>query len=95
MNYFPPAILDMRFPRVDGRRFHLWLPIFLLWPLLWLLELLILVPAIVADVVLWLLGQEYHHYSLLLLRCFGLLGETRGMIVRVKAKQADIDVTIV
>ena len=94
MNLIPPTILDMRFPTDAGRRFHLWLPLFLLWPLVWLVELLVLVPAAVFDVFLWLVGQEYHRYTLFLLNCFGLMGDTRGLVVRVSQPGTDIDMTI-
>ncbi len=91
----PPAILRMSFPRSDGRPFRLWLPLFLLWPLLWLIELLVLVAAVVVDSILLLSGQRYHHFTLLLLRCFGLLGDTRGIVIRVNSTEAHFDMTLV
>ena len=94
MNLIPPAIIDLRVPTSEGRHFHLWLPVFLLWPLLWLVELAVLVPAALLDAALWLIGGDYHHYTLFLLRLFGLLGDVRGTIVRVRSAETDIDMAI-
>jgi hypothetical protein len=94
MSLLPPSILDMRLPTRERGSFHLWLPLFLLWPLIWLLELILLVPAIVVDVLSWLVGRDYHRYTHFLLRCFGLIGETRGMVVRVRGNETDIDMAI-
>ena len=95
MNLIPPALLVIGLPAETGRRFRLWLPLILLWPLLWLLELIVLVPALAVDIACWLVGREYHHYSLLLLRVFGLLGDTRGLIIRVAGPGTDVETTFV
>jgi hypothetical protein len=34
-------------------------------------------------VVLFVVGRPYHHYTLLLLRCLGLLGATRSAEIRI------------
>lgn len=79
----------------SGRRGHrIWLPLFLLWLLLLPLLLLLLVVAILADVVLFVVGRTYHHYTLLVLRSAALVVDTRGIVVRVKDKDAIVDVTI-
>ena len=62
----PPAILDLRIRQPEGRPVHVWLPLFLLWPLALVLGVLALVLTILADVVLYVVGQPYHHYTLLL-----------------------------
>jgi hypothetical protein len=90
----PPAILDLKIAPVDGRRIHLWLPIFLLWPILLALLVLSLVFTIIADFVLIVLGQRYHRYTFLLLGSLAALCETRGMVVRIHAKDAAVDVTV-
>jgi hypothetical protein len=91
----PPAILDLHFPRKDGSPFHLWLPVFLLWPLLWLLWILVLVPAVLVDLVLLLVGRDYHHYSLLLGRSYLLVCATRGLMVRVNGPETNVSLTFV
>jgi hypothetical protein len=90
----PPAILDLRIAPPDKRPIHLWLPLFLFWPLLLVLGVLSLVFTILADVALLLLGQRYHHYTVLLVRLFGLLGDTRGMVIRVNDGTTAVDMTV-
>jgi hypothetical protein len=90
----PPAILDLRIAPPDRRPIHVWLPLFLFWPLLLVLGVLSLVFTILADVVLLLLGQRYHHYTALLVHLFGLLGETRGMVIRVNDGKTAVDMAV-
>ena len=90
----PPAILDLTIAPSDGRRVHVWLPLFLLWPLALALGVLALVFTILADFVLIVVGQRYHHYTLLLVRSFEALCETRGMVIRVKDDKAAVDMTV-
>ena len=91
----PPAILDLRIDSPERNRpIHLWLPLFLLWPLALVLGVLALVFTIIADVVLLVLGQRYHHYTILLARSFGALCETRGMVIRVHDDKAAVDMTV-
>jgi hypothetical protein len=91
----PPAILDLRVVPSDGRRpVHLWLPLFLLWPLALALGVISLVFTIVADALLLALGRRYHHYTILLVRSFGALCETRGMVIRVNDDKASVDMTV-
>lgn len=90
----PPAILDLRVAKPDGRPLHLWLPLFLLWPLLLAIGVLSLVFTIIADVALLLAGQRYHHYTLLLARSFQALGATRGMVIRINDGTTAVDMTV-
>ena len=83
----PPAILHLVAARPGRRSVRLWLPLFLLWPLALALGVLALPVAIVADVVLLLLGRRYYHYTILLARIFALFGETRGMDIRINSEQ--------
>ena len=91
---FPPAILDLRVASPDKRPIHLWLPLFLLWPLLLVLGVLSLVLTILADVVLLLLGRRYHRYTVLLVRLFGMLADTRGMVLRFNDGRTAVDMTV-
>jgi hypothetical protein len=90
----PPMILDLTVASSSRRPVHLWLPLFLLWPLALALGVLALALTIVADAVLLLLGQRYHHYTLLLVRSFEALGETRGMVIRVSNEKTAVDMTV-
>ncbi|TDB38056.1 MAG: hypothetical protein D9V44_08415 [Actinobacteria bacterium] len=92
---FPPMLLYLRIAAPDRSRAGIWLPLFLVWLLLLPLVVLVLVLALVADIVLFVLGQKYHHYTLLLLRAFGLLGATRGMIVHITSDKTNVDMELV
>ena len=78
----------------DRRPVHVWLPLFLLWPLFLAPGVLALVFTVIADVVLILLGQRYHHYTVLLVRSFGVLFETRGMVLRFSDGKTAVDMTV-
>ena len=41
-----------------------------------------------------LLGRRYHHYTLLLVRSFAALCETRGMVIRVNDEKTAVDMTV-
>ena len=90
----PPMILDLTVASSERRPAHLWLPLFLLWPLALALGVLALVLTIVADVVLFLIGRRYHHYTALLVRSMAMLGETRGMVIRVCNEKTAVDLTV-
>ena len=90
----PPLVLDLRVVRPERRPVHLWLPLFLLWPLALVLGVLALVLTIVADGVLFVLGRRYHHYTILLVRSFATLGETRGMVIRFSNEKTAVDMTV-
>jgi len=90
----PPMILDLKVASPERRPIHLWLPLFLLWPLALALGILALVLSIAADVVLLLLGRRYHHYTVLLVRSFAALGETRGMVIRFSDAKTAVDMTV-
>jgi hypothetical protein len=90
----PPAIVDLRVPRSDGRRLHLWLPLFLLWPLLLLLAPLLLAIALVYDFVQLLAGATYHHATMFLGRSYIVLCDTRELSVHVTGPSADFEMTL-
>ena len=90
----PPAILHLVVARPGGRPVRLWLPLFLLWPLALALGVLALLITIVADVVLFLLGRRYYHYTILLARIFALFGETRGMDIRINNEKETFNLTV-
>jgi hypothetical protein len=90
----PPMFLDLRVASPERRPFHLWLPLFLLWPLALAFGVVALAVTIVADAVLLLSGRRYHHYTGLLLRSLATLGETRGMVIRVSNEKTAVDMTV-
>jgi hypothetical protein len=90
----PPMILDLTVASSQRRPVRLWLPLFLLWPLALALGVLALALTIVADVVLFLLGRRYHHYTTLVVRSFETLGETRGTVIRFSNEKTAVDMTV-
>lgn len=91
---FPPMLIYVRVATPEHSRRGVWLPLFLIWLLLLPLIVLVLTVAVAVDFVLLLVGQEYHHYTLLLLRAFGLLGATRGTIVHINSDDTNVDIEI-
>lgn len=91
----PVYLIDMTIAPNDRRPFRLWLPLFLLWPLLLVFAVLSLVLTILADIALWAMGRPYHRYTLLLIGCFQLLAEVRGTSVHVHTTETLVDLTIV
>jgi hypothetical protein len=89
---YPPMLLHLRIGAPDTHRSGVWLPLFLVWLILLPIVVLVFVVSIVVDVVLLLVGERYHHYTLLLFRCFGVLAATRGMEVRIHADNTDVDI---
>ncbi len=92
---FPPMLLYLRVSTPERSRHGLWLPLFLIWLLLLPLVVLVLAVSVAVDFVLLLGGQAYHHYTLFLLRAFGLLGATRGTVVHVHSDETNVDIEFV
>jgi hypothetical protein len=92
---FPPMLLYLRFGTLERPGVGLWLPLFLVWLILLPLMVLVLLVTMLVDAVLFLVGQSYHHYTLLLFRCLGLLGATRGTVVHVHSDKTIVDIDLV
>lgn len=91
----PPLSMWLRVERPDRPRpVRIWLPLFLVWLLLLPLIVLVLLMTLIVDLVLFIAGERYHHYSLLLLNCFQVLAETRGTVVRIRGEQTIVDLAI-
>jgi hypothetical protein len=88
-------LLHVRVGTTERPGVGIWLPLFLVWLILLPIVVLVSVVSVVVDAALLVAGQEYHHYTLLLLRCFGVLGATRGMVVHIDAKANVVDIGIV
>jgi small-conductance mechanosensitive channel len=92
---FPPMILYLRVGTPERPGIGLWLPLFLVWLILLPIVVLILVITMLVDTALFLADRPYHHYTLLLFRCLGVLGATRGTIVSIHANENVIDFDLV
>lgn len=90
----PPYAIDVRVVEPGRRGFRIWIPMFLLWPLLFVLGVIALLVTILVDATLFAAGQRYHHYSAFLLRSFDALAETRGLKVYAKDEDTTVDVTV-
>jgi len=90
----PPLLLDLTVVSPRRRPLHLWLPLVLLWPLALVLGALALLIAVVTDGVLLALGRRYHHYTILLVRSFAVLCETRGTVIRFSNETTAVDMTV-
>lgn len=91
----PPMLMFVSVNRPEQKPINVWLPLFLLWPLVAVLLAVPLVLIALVDVLLWVAGQKYHHYSVLVVRALALLGDTRGMVIRTTDGKASVDVTVV
>jgi hypothetical protein len=90
----PPMILDLKVASSARRPVHLWLPLFLLWPLAVALGVVALAVAVVVDAVLLLVGRRYHRYTVLMMRSFAAISETRGMVIRFSNEKTAVDMTV-
>lgn len=90
----PLYAFDLSVAQPGRRPFHIWLPLFLLWPIVIVLLLPVFAVTIVLDVLLFLFGGRYHRYTLFVVGCLDLLGETRGLTVHVRDKDAAVDMTV-
>lgn len=91
----PPVIIDVKVRERDGSHFRLWLPFFVLWPLVFVIVLLALIVSILADVFLMIAGNRYHHYTALLFAVGAAIAEVRGTKAYVSSEDSLVDVVIV
>ena len=89
-----PYVIDVRVLENDASRFRMWLPLFMFWPLLFVLVVLGLVATIVVDALLLVAGRRYHHYTALLLGMFGILADLRGLKVYLTDDDKTVDIAV-
>lgn len=91
----PPLVVDVRVREREERNFRIWLPVFLLWPLLLVIVGFALILSVILDLVLLVAGARYHYFTLLLVGALQLLAEARGTHVHVNGHDAtvvDVDI---
>ncbi len=86
----PPFVVNVRVREPESRGFHIWLPLFLLWPLLLIIGGFVLAVSVLVDFGLLISGARYHHYTLLLLRCIQLLAEVRGTHAHIRSSDSSV-----
>lgn len=93
--FLPPMIIDVHLREEGSRGFRLWLPFFLLWPLVLPVFLLALLVSSIADLALIVAGARYHHYTALLLGTVRLLAEMRGTHAHIVDSDSFVHVDII
>lgn len=92
--YLPPLVIDVRVRETGSRGFRIWLPLFLLWPVLFVLFGFALLVAVLVDAALLASGARYHHYTLLLLGSLRVLAGVRGTHVDAVSDDSVVKVDI-
>lgn len=92
---YPPMLLYLRIGSPDTSRRGVWLPLFLVWLILLPLLVFVLVVTLLVDAVLLLVGDRYHHYTMLYLSCLGLLGDLKGTVMHIHSDSTDVDIDLV
>jgi hypothetical protein len=90
----PPLVIDVRVQERGARRFRIWLPFVLLWPLLFIVVGFALVVSVVVDIALLVVGARFHSYTRLLLGGMQLLADVRGTSAHVDSTENLVDIKI-
>jgi hypothetical protein len=90
----PPLVLDLRIAREDGRPFHLWLPLFLLWPFAFVLAGLALAVAALMDAAAAATGGASRHATALVLGVFAALSASRGTELDIENAKTSVHLTV-
>ena len=88
-----PNIINLKI--CDGEKFklRLWLPLFLAWPIVLIVFLVLLPILVVAELVLRLARIRVQIFGLLF-GLFSLVSATRGLTVKVRSERSIVDVVI-
>jgi hypothetical protein len=89
-----PSIMNLRIEDGNKFRLRLWLPLFLVWPVVLVLFLILLPFLVVAEVVLRLTNVQIYLFRMLG-GVFSLLSALRGLTVRVKSVRSSSIVDVV
>jgi hypothetical protein len=92
--YLPPLVIDVRVRETGMRSFRIWLPFFLLWPILFIVIGFVLLVTALVDVALFISGARYHHYTLLVLGSLRVLAAVRGTHVNALSDDSHVKVDI-
>ena len=79
----PPYLVRMRVEEQEHTKVSLWLPLFLLWPLLLAILLLVIVATFLADLIS-LLTWHRPGYTRFLFGVLSIIGEARGTEVFIR-----------
>jgi small neutral amino acid transporter SnatA (MarC family) len=90
-----PSIINLRIQSGSHFKLRLWLPVFIVWPILLVLFLLLLPFLVIADFVLFVTGVRIKLFRILG-GVLSVLSAMRGTVVRVNSPKSDsiVNVTI-
>ena len=88
----PPYLMKVRVNNPDSK-FNLWLPLFLIYPLLAVIMLVLLPLILVAAIVLWLMGWGKTLF-IVLFAVFSCINAMRGLEVHVEEGQEKVLVSV-
>ena len=88
----PPYMMKVRINNPDTK-FSLWLPLFLIYPLLAVIMLVLLPFVLVAAIVLWLMGWGKTLF-IIPFAIFGCINAMRGLEVQVEDSQEKVLVSV-
>ncbi len=92
MNW-PPMLLHLKFPTKESY-WCLWFPLFLIYPLLFILALVAIPFLIIAALVLWPSGKE--KIPLLIIPyAWDVISKTRGLVLDVQGDGRDVFINFV
>jgi len=89
-----PLLVDVRVVSAERRKVRLWIPAVLLWPLLLVLAVLAFVFTVLADLILLLSRNPYHHSTRLLMWSLGAIAQTRGMKLYIDNDTSSVHVSV-
>lgn len=92
--YLPPLVIDVRVREHNDKHFRIWLPFFLLWPLLFVIVGFVVLVTLLVDLALVVVGARYHRYTQLVLTTMQLLAQIRGTHVNALSNGSRIKVDI-
>jgi hypothetical protein len=89
----PPCFLRVKITEQERTKCRLWLPLFILWPLLLVLVLLALIVALFVDGVVVLTGSR-PGYTRLVIGVLQVLGASRGVEISVHDEKHTVALTV-
>lgn len=91
---FPPSLLYVK-ARDDKSGFGIWLPLFLLWPLIIIILALVFLLTILVDFFMFMAGARYHSFTRLVFRVMITTFEIRGLNVHIESAKNHVNVKFV
>jgi hypothetical protein len=82
----PPYLVHMRIADEQRTKFRLWLPLFILWPLLLVILILVVVATLIADLISMATLQK-PKFTRFVFGILGVLSETRGTEINIQDKR--------